>query len=157
MLNWSFIFLSFFSPCNDHGIGDTIVKVNVGEVTVQAGKRAEIAVSVSVKKGYHIQANHVKDEFIIPTTIEMETQEIVVTEKQIFPQTKEFKLAGTTDPLLVYEGDFVITIRIKATEVKDGKYVLPAKLRYQACDERMCYAPKTIDFSIRVVIGSKVA
>jgi hypothetical protein len=146
-----------FSPFNGQGISDAIVHVNVPEVRVQAGKRTEISVFVSVRKGYHIQANQVTDELIIPTTMEMEAQDIVVAEKQIFPSAKRFKLSGSTDPLLVYDGDFVITIPITASEVKNGKYVIPAKLHYQACDEKMCYAPQTVVFSVDVLITSKVA
>ena len=152
MLTLSLILLSLFSTCN--ALGDTIVQVNVPDVTVQAGKRAEIRVFVSVKKGYHIQANHVNDEFIRPTTMEIKAQEIVITEKQTFPQSKKFRLPGMSNPLLVYEGDFVITVPIKALEVKNGEYALSAKLSYQACDERMCYAPKTILFSVGIVITS---
>jgi|SRR6516225_812657 hypothetical protein len=156
MLAWPIILLSYFLLGNEQEAGDTIVQVNVPEVTVQAGKGADIKVFVSVKKGYHIQANDVKDEFIIPTTLEMETQNIIVTEKEIFPHSSRFKLQGTSDPLLVYEGDFLITIPIKARDVKNGKYFLTAKLNYQACDERICYAPRTIVFSVDIVITSKV-
>ncbi len=157
MLTLYCILLSYSSLPIGHRVSDTIVQVNVPEITAQPGKSAEIKVFISVKKGYHIQANQVTDEFIIPTTMEIETQEIIVTEKQIFPPSRKFKLPGASDPLLVYEGDFVITIPIKVHEVKNGRYDLPAKLSYQACDERMCYAPKTIVFSVGIVITSKMA
>jgi thiol:disulfide interchange protein DsbD len=153
MSHLCFLFLFHFLPWNERASSDSIIRITVPEVIVHAGKSAVIYVYVVVKEGYHIQANKVNDEFIIPTSLDIITDSILVTGKQTFPAGKKFKLEGTDDYLLVYDGKFKITISFKASEkIQKGKYTMNAKLHYQACDNKSCFAPKTIDFSIAVKV-----
>jgi hypothetical protein len=153
MAHWYFIFLLHFLPCKEQTSSDSIIKITVPEVIIHVGKSAVINVYVVVKEGYHIQANKVNDEFIIPTTLDIDTDRMMVMGKQVFPSGKKLKLEGTRDYLFVYDGKFKITMPLKAKEkIKKGKYMLDAKLRYQACDDKICFFPKAIDFSITVKI-----
>src|SRR6266508_3950465 len=110
MPHWCFIFLFHFSLCSEQASSDSIIKITVPEVIAHAGKSAVIYVYVVVKEGYHIQANKVNDEFVIPTTLDLNADTIIKTGKQIFPSGKKFKLEGTSDYLFVYDGKFKITI-----------------------------------------------
>ena len=153
MIYRPFIFLFYVLPCSDQAVADNIVQVTVPEVIVHAGKTATINMYVSIKKGYHIQANKVIDGFIVPTTIEIENHEIITTGEYVFPICKKFKLEGTSDYLLVYDGSFKITIPFKTDErVQKGKYDLEAKLHYQACDAKTCFFPKTVAFSVSIKV-----
>lgn len=153
MINWPLILLFYILPCNDQAIGDSIVTVTVPEIIVQAGNSGTINVQVSIKKGYHIQANKVNDEFIIPTTIEIDGREIITTGEQLFPESKKFKLEGTADNLFVYDGNFRIAIPFKTEEkAQKGKYKFEAKLHYQACDAKTCFFPKTVVFLVTIRI-----
>ena len=153
MVHWPLIFLFHFFPFNNQSSADSIIKLTAPEVIVHAGENATINVYVVVKKGFHIQSHEVIDEFIVPTTLEMNTGEIITTGKYSFPPGKKFKLEGTDNYLLVYDGNFKITIPFKASEkIQKGKYPLYAKLRYQACDSRTCFFPKSIDFIISVTV-----
>ena len=51
----------------------------------------------------------------------------------------------------VYEGETILKVNLKADNgTKIGKRELPAKLQVQACDDKVCYAPGVIRFSIPV-------
>lgn len=151
--HWPYIFLLYLLPCKEQTSTDSIVKVTAPEVTAYAGKSGALYIYVAVKKGYHIQANKVNDEFIIPTTLEINAGEIITTGKQSFPAGKKFRLEGTNGYLLVYDGVFKITIPFKTGEkIQQGKYTLDAKLHYQACDTKTCFSPKTVVFSVAVKI-----
>lgn len=153
MIYWSFIFLFYVLPYSNQTVADSIVQVTVPEVIVHAGKSGVINVHVSVKKGYHIQANKVNDEFIIPTTIEIDTHQMITTGEETFPLSKKFKLEGTSDYLPVYDGNFKIIIPFKADEkAKKEKFKLEAKLHYQACDARTCFFPVTVSFSVPIKV-----
>ncbi len=154
MIYSSFIFLIYILSFDNQTGTDGIVRVTVPEVKVQAGKAAKIDVHVSVEKGYHIQANKVNDEFIIPTTLEINTKEIIITGEKSFPEGKKFKLEGTPGYLLVYDGNFKITIPFKTDKkIKRGRYNLEGKLRYQACDAKKCFFPKTVAFTVVVEVA----
>ena len=132
---------------------DDIVQLKIPEIIVSSGKNGVIQIDVTVKKGYHIQANKVKDEFIIPTTLEITASDIITTDKQLFPAGKKFRLEGTKDHLLVYDGDFKIKVPFRTKEnLEKGKYKLDAKFHYQACDNKTCFSPKDIEFFILVSV-----
>ena len=65
------ILFIYFLPGNRQIAALGIVKINVPEIIVDAGKSSTIHVKVEVKNGYHIQANKVTDEYLIPTTLKI--------------------------------------------------------------------------------------
>ena len=134
----------------------SIVTVNVNESIVYVGLSTSTEIWVYVKEGYHIQANKVNDESLVPTTLEVKSNEFITIDKQEFPPSKQFKLDGTDSILQVYDGKFVIKLFINSVaNTKAGKYVLTAKLKYQACDSRTCLFPRTVDFSIPLEVKTK--
>jgi len=146
------IFVALVGDLN-RGISEQIVIITTPDITVYAGKSSWIILNVEVKEGYHIQANKVNDEFLIPTTVEVVTDKNIEQGKQSFPVAKKFKLEGTNNFLDVYDGNFQITIPFKTQwRVKKGKYELQVKFRYQACDFKSCLFPKTIEFIIPLTI-----
>ena len=51
---------------------------------------------------------------------------------------------GADQPLAVFEESFVIGAALTlAGDLEPGEYTVPGTLRYQACDESMCYLPAT--------------
>jgi thioredoxin:protein disulfide reductase len=149
-MRWLIIFLlnSFIVSGQ---INEELVKVHVPKVTVQAGKQSVISVSVEVTNGYHIQAHEVRDEFIKPTTLEVDGGKKFIIQKQIFPSAKKFKLEGTDQFLDVYDGRFEIqTFFIAQKKIQMNVHHLKVKLNYQACDSVRCLFPRTIEFSIDV-------
>jgi hypothetical protein len=71
----------------------------------------------------------------------------------VYPKPQLEKYAFSEKPVSVFSGDFEILTRFKVpASVNPGLAVLPAKLRYQACNDRMCLAPKTVDIALPVEI-----
>jgi hypothetical protein len=150
MIDWMLIGLMYL--CGG-SISSDIVTVRVSESIVYAGVGNSVEIGVYVKEGYHIQANKVKDESLIPTTLEIKTNEFLTISNQEFPPSKQFKLEGTDSSLVVFDGKFLIKLFVNPVKnAPEGKYVLAARLKYQACDSRSCLFPRTVDFSIPVEI-----
>lgn len=153
MIQWPIIFLVSSFAVSEQISADEIVKVNASNVIVQAGKYSVINVAVEVKNGYHIQANKVDNEFIIPTTLELSVDKEIILGKHVFPQAKKFKLGGTDEYLDVYDGRFEISIFFRTQkEIQKGIRQLDGKLNYQACDSMRCLFPRVIEFSIDVEV-----
>src|SRR5205807_240115 len=78
----------------------------------------------------------------------------VTVEEIVFPPPKDLNQAGADKPLAVFEQQFAIGVRLSiARSAAPGELTIPAHLRYQACDETLCYAPSSADsaWTIRVV------
>jgi hypothetical protein len=55
--------------------------------------------------------------------------------------------------LKVYEGETIVQAMVKAGPAAEtGRHNLSAKLRVQACDDAVCYAPGTMDLSVPVTV-----
>jgi hypothetical protein len=133
-----------------------IVTVHVNESIVREGKSNMMLISVEVKEGYHVQANRVNDDSLIPTTLELNDDEGIVVSRKKFPAGKKFRLEGTDTFLKVYDGKFPIKLFLEpGAKARSGRYTLAAKLQYQACDSRRCFFPRVIDFPIPVEIKLK--
>lgn len=147
------IFLVFLLIGHKHSAPSDVLKITVPEVIVRAGESSIFKMEVEIKKGYHIQANKVNDDLLIPTTLEISENKNIRTGKQEFPPAKKFQLAETDIFLDVYDGVFEIKIPITTTkEIPKGKHTLNAKLHYQACDNKTCLFPKNIEFLILIKV-----
>jgi thiol:disulfide interchange protein len=71
-----------------------------------------------------------------------------------YPEAFDLAQEGQPEPLAVYGHDFTIRVAITvAGDIGTGALVIPARLRYQACDDKLCYAPATAEASWAVNVG----
>jgi len=102
--------------------------------------------------GYHVNSNTPSDEFLIPLRLTWEAGPIEVKEV-VFPKPQLESYAFTEKKLSVYTGAFEITTRFAVPAAAPaGSRTLTGKLRYQACTERLCLAPKTLTVELPVTI-----
>lgn len=119
------------------------------QVSVPAGKPAEVALHFRIASGLHINSHHPKDSFLIPTNLSIPEASGVRLENASYPPGGDYALPA--DPgtrLSVYSGEFTIQARIVS---QPGDHLVEAKLRYQACDQNACMPPRTITAAIDVV------
>ena len=70
-----------------------------------------------------------------------------------YPKPKMEKYSFSEKPISVFSGDFVVVTKFKApADAPAGTVAVTGKLRYQACNDTMCFPPKTIDVSQAVEI-----
>jgi len=125
----------------------------VESAVVHAGARVRLALKVSLPEGLHTQSNKPRDPTVIPTVLTIDAPGGVSVDEIVFPPSTVFKVAGL-DPLDVFEQHFAIGAQVTlAPAVPAGDIVVPATLRYQACDANLCYSPTTAKFewTLRVV------
>jgi DsbC/DsbD-like thiol-disulfide interchange protein len=101
----------------------------------------------------HVQSDKPLDKSLIPTALTIEPPPGLRVEKIVYPAASKLKQEGQTQPLAVFGHDFTITVHLAvAAGTAAGELSVPARLRYQACDEFMCYPPKNVDtkWAIRI-------
>ena len=125
----------------------------------RAGSTVRVALKVALPDGYHVQSNKPRDASLIPTELSIDAPADVQIEELVFPEAEDFKQEGLPEPLLVFEREFVIGVRLSlAGGLPPGDLVVPARLRYQACDDKMCYAPANAQAQWTLkVVGAKAA
>jgi DsbC/DsbD-like thiol-disulfide interchange protein len=129
------------------------VKAQPQEATLAPGESGEMLVKVQITNGYHVNANPPSQPFLKPTELELKPADGISVESVTYPDPLLRTFAFADTPLKVYEGDTQLKVRLKADKkVAPGKHNLSAKLRVQACDEKVCYAPGAIDLVLPVNI-----
>ena len=132
-----------------------------GASGAHAGADARVALQVSLPEGLHVQSNKPRDPSLIPTVLTIDAPAGVTVAEIVYPPAQDLKQAGADQPLAVFERAFAVGIRLAlAPTVAPGDLVIPAHLRYQACDATMCYPPTTADaeWTIKVVpAGAAIA
>jgi thiol:disulfide interchange protein DsbD len=119
---------------------------------VPAGSTARLILNVEIEPGLHAQANHPLDENLIPMKLTLDTPAGVTVVDVTYPPSKDFLIAG--DRSLVFEGTVLIGVRLNvAADRAPGPLTIPAKLQYQACNDRMCFNPSVFGtaWSLRIV------
>ncbi len=122
-----------------------------------ASENIRVNLKADIQSGYHINANNVSDPDLIPTTLEVDAGSLKAG-KISWPGSHKFKFSFSETELDVYEGSITIGINLKASkDIKPGKYDVTGKLNYQACNDRACFAPKDVPFSVTVTIKEDTA
>ena len=128
----------------------------VEQQAIQPGQTVTLVLRVELPEKIHVQSDKPRDPFVIPTLLTFTLPEGVTVEEITYPESTDFLLEGWDEPLAVFEHEFTIAVRLALdTDVSPGDIVVPGSLRYQACDDRVCFAPATaaVEWHLQVEPG----
>ena len=105
---------------------------------------ARAVVAVTIAAGWHVNAHDPTDRFLVPTTLDVTPPAGLRAGVARYPDAVEKVLAFSEGKRLrLYEGQ--VRIEVPLEGAPSGADPLRAKLRYQACDDSTCLAPRTIE------------
>ncbi len=119
-----------------------------------AGTTFRVAVQARLEPGFHVNSQEPLEAFLIPTVLTLDPPEGLELAGLAWPTAILLSQAGADQPLAVFEETFAIGAALALDSgLAPGDYAVPGVLRYQACDETMCYLPATapLDFTVTVV------
>lgn len=125
---------------------------SIGKGTVSAGATTRAYVVMNIPGGLHVNSRYPNSKYAIPTTVEVSASGVTLGGVS-YPRGKNRKFSFSEDTINIYEGRVTFGFNVKVPKGYRGKTVtVRAKVRYQACTDEVCYAPKTkeITFSARV-------
>ena len=119
----------------------------------KAGSNVEVKVPIQLRDGYHVNSNKPPDPYLIPLRLTWEPGPFTGFEI-VYPQPSMQKVDFFAGLLPVFSGRFELLTRFKvAASAQPGLVNLSGQLRYQACNDRMCLPPKTIDLTLPVSVS----
>jgi hypothetical protein len=128
-----------------------VVKANPEEVTISPGGTADAQVRLKIDSGFHVNANPPSFPYLKATELELTPDGGLSVGFTKYPDPLMKKFSFDDSPLAVYEGDATLSVRLKADRaISVGRKNLSGKLRVQACDDQVCYAPGAMDIVIPV-------
>jgi hypothetical protein len=135
---------------------NTVVKLRayVSLEPVPRGRTFEIAVVAEILPGFHINANKVLEDYLIPTTLQAEPPKGLRVTEASYPPGALQKFDFSEKMLNLYEG--TVTLRMKlvaAADAPTGAVSLPLTLRYQACNDKACLPPVRLNVPVEFQIA----
>jgi thiol:disulfide interchange protein DsbD len=108
---------------------------------------AEAVVELTIAPGWHVNAHAPRDEFLVPTTLEIQAPPGQKAAEVSWPEPVERTLAiSPGKAMLLYEGQVRLSAPLSGTAAA-GAPPLRARLRYQACNDSTCLPPKTVELT----------
>ena len=141
------------SPSAQRITSESVVKADPHPVEILAGGSREAVVRVTIRSGYHLNANPPTYPYLKATELEIKPGEGISVGKVTYPPAVTGTFAFADKPLAVYEGATELRAELKADKTAPkGKRSMAAILRIQACDDQVCYPPGKIDLQIPVTV-----
>ena len=127
-------------------------RLTVGQPDKLAGKRnanVQVKIPLTVQKGFHVNSNKPREEYLIPLKLTWTSTGALQAGTIDYPAPSIEKFEFADMPLSIYSGSFALVAHFKvASNASAGPGAVAGKLRYQACNDRACFAPKTIDLTL---------
>ena len=121
---------------------------------VAPGRTLRGALRVTLPEGLHANANKPRDPSLIALVLTVTPTPGVTVEEIVYPEATDLRQQNAPLPLRVYEREFAIGVVFRiAPDRAPGEISVPARLRYQACDEKLCYLPVTIQTAWPLRVG----
>ena len=119
---------------------------------VAPGTRVSLVIEVAPKPEMHVYAPEQKG--LVPISLVLEPTRAVKAHAARFPKSEKFKPLDEVQ--FVYSKPFRIVQDVTVSASARGRRLLTIKgtLKYQACDNAICYAPVTVPVSWTISLKS---
>ena len=126
------------------------VTAAAGDAVVTVGQRVALTLDIELKPDMHVYAPGV--EGYIPIDWTMKDSDAAAAHAVSFPKAQKLHLPAIDETVPAYTGRFLLTRdvtigpadKVKPLADSSGTFVLEGVLRYQACDDRVCYVPQNL-------------
>ncbi|MGI8989095.1 MAG: protein-disulfide reductase DsbD domain-containing protein [Bryobacteraceae bacterium] len=119
---------------------------------VKRGAGADVKLAASLNEGFHANSNTPAESYLIPLTLTWAPGPLEIVNVQ-YPKPQMQKYEFSEKPLSVVTGKFEILTKFKAApNARAGPGTVTGKLRYQACNDKACFPPKTVEVKLPIEI-----
>jgi DsbC/DsbD-like thiol-disulfide interchange protein len=146
-------FLVLPGSVNSHAVPQSAPHINVSASLsnnkVNRGRSVRATVLMEIPNGYHVNSNRPLEKFLIPTQLKVEAPDGIRVGAVIYPRAVLRKFKFSKNNVSVFEGR--ATMRFNLTvpaRVSTGSKEVKLQLRYQSCNDEVCFPPQTKDLSV---------
>jgi DsbC/DsbD-like thiol-disulfide interchange protein len=111
---------------------------------IHAGQMVKARLNVHLPNNFRVPSDKPGNKFIPPTVLTIETPG-GVSATIMYPRASPASLAGQKRPTMMIGPDFTILVQFTlVATMAAGTVNIPAKLRYEACNDSACYPMATV-------------
>jgi thiol:disulfide interchange protein DsbD len=130
------------------------LKTSTSAEHVAPGKKISLLVDVAPKPTMHVYSPGQQGYIAISLTLD--ANPAITAAKAKYPPGEKFYMAALNETQLVYARPFQIAqdVTMKRQAV-DAPVVVKGTIRYQACDDKICYLPVNVPVSWTVSVAAR--
>jgi hypothetical protein len=126
------------------------VSVSASTGSIATGEHVALVLDIALKPKMHVYAPGV--EHYIPISWEIAASDAAKAEAVNWPPSKTLHLDAIDETVPVYTGQFRLVrdivfapdAKLKSLVNEKGEVTIHGTLRYQACDDKMCFIPASV-------------
>lgn len=116
--------------------------VGASNSSVAPGERVALVIDIELEPNMHVYAPGV--DGYIPIDWKMEGTGAAAVQVAEFPKPEKLYLKAIDETVPAYRDHFRLIRDVTISPIASGPVTLDGALRYQACDDRVCYIPQTL-------------
>jgi thioredoxin:protein disulfide reductase len=117
------------------------------------GRTVQAAVVMDIPSGYHVNSNKPSEKYLVATQLRLEAPKGVKVGPVSYPRAELRNFKFSKAKLSVYEGRAILRFNVTVpADFLSGTAELKARLRYQSCNDDLCFPPETREVSLPVTI-----
>lgn len=118
------------------------LKTSTNVESAVPGGKVILQIDVTPKPKMHVYAPG--QDGYIPIQLTLADSSAFTATKPKYPAGEKFVMPALNETQLVYAKPFRITQEVTLKPSKAGAMTIKGAVRYQACDDAICYLPKTV-------------
>jgi len=132
------------------------VRGSLSGENVRRGRSSQVMVVMDIPSGFHVNSSRPLEKFLIATQLQIEAPGGMRVGPVLYPRAALRTLKFSKSKVSVYEGR--ATMRFNVTvpaNFGSDSVELKARLRYQSCNDEVCFPPQTRELTIPIKISGK--
>jgi len=113
-------------------------------------------VVMEIPSGFHVHSNRPLEKFLIATQLQIDAPNGVRVGPVVYPRAILRSLKFSKNKVAVYEGKATMRFNVTVDAVfGSGSFELKGRLRYQSCNDELCFPPQTREVKIPFKVTGK--
>lgn len=140
------------APAPEPNIG---VKGYFAADKAQRGRVIQAAIVIDIPQGFHVNSNRPLEKYLIATQLKIEAPGGVRIGPISYPRASLRTFKFSKHQLSVYEGRAILRFNVTVPANYQGnETVLKARVRFQSCNDEVCFPPKNLDVDLGIGVVS---
>jgi hypothetical protein len=127
--------------------------IGTDRTPVRPGQPLTLVVAVTPRPRMHVYAPGEPDYIPIDLTVDKGAGYQVAAEGPVYPAARQMYLEAVNQRVRVYDRPFRITVPMAVSRTPgSGPLEVTGTLRYQACDDSVCYRPESVKLAWKIPV-----
>jgi DsbC/DsbD-like thiol-disulfide interchange protein len=145
---------NFYATPSPQSPPNISVSGNLSANNLKRGRSVQGTITVEIPAGYHVNSNRPLEKFLVATQLKIEAPNGIRVGSVIYPRAVLRTFKFSKNRVSVYEGRAIMRFSVSVpASAKTGSAQLKARLRYQSCNDEVCFPPRTQEVSLSLTIN----